>query len=253
MDLSDLLRLCRRRWYVVLLGLMMTMGLVLLALRLVPATYESTADVLLLPAKTTVGPGNNPYLALDGLQTIADVVSRAMVDETSVRSVEAAGGSDRFEVSADPTTNGPVILISVDEESGAAAENTLGLVLDRLPTTLQSIQQDAGVPQAFRITSLEITENAPVEVRKSQLRAALVALAGGIALTLLVVSIVDTVLTRRREAGSAVPIQTSEVAADDDSPEEAEAPATSAGRSSIWLLRRAGETAHDSGSNVKPS
>ncbi|MCW2530013.1 MAG: hypothetical protein JWM76_4873, partial [Pseudonocardiales bacterium] len=52
-----------RRWYLTFVGVLVTAALCAAAIVLVPAKYQASASLLLLPPKTAVGNGGNPYLS----------------------------------------------------------------------------------------------------------------------------------------------------------------------------------------------
>jgi hypothetical protein len=195
--MSDLGGVLLRRWYLALVGLLATAGLIALAVHAVPPKYEATADVLLLPPKTTNGA--NPYLLLGGLQSAADVVSRAMMDTDTVRTVEIAAGSRKYVVEPDHTTSGPVLLITVTESSPAVAAKVRKIVIDQVPVTLLALQAASNVQPSFRITDQLITKDDPTAYRSSQYRAVLIAAGFGIFGTLLFSALVDSFILRRRK------------------------------------------------------
>ena len=195
MHLADMGGVLRRRWYLAAVGLILTLGGVLLALQMFPPTYETKAVVLLLPPKTSVGSGENPYLLLDGLQTAADVLSRSMMDSESAKII----GSNEYLVAPDVTTNGPLILVTVETSSRAESEEIMTRLLERVPVALDELQSsNPDVAPTFRIQSTVITLDEPSLVWRTPTRAAIVAGAAGLALTLLAVMLIDAFLARRR-------------------------------------------------------
>ena len=88
--LKATLRLIRRNWYVAVIGVLLTAGLAAGAVAAVPATYVSQAQMVLLPPPRTISTANatgdpnaavNPFTQLGGLQSMAEVVARSMMDE----------------------------------------------------------------------------------------------------------------------------------------------------------------------------
>ncbi len=60
----NVFRVIARRWYVVLLGLLLTAGLAFGAMLTTPSEFKSRALILLLPSDEAVGEGGNPFLVL---------------------------------------------------------------------------------------------------------------------------------------------------------------------------------------------
>jgi hypothetical protein len=204
MESSGLIGSAFRRWYVTLLGLVATLGLCALALQLVPAKYEATARVLLLPPASTVQKGGNPYLQLGGLDAAVSILGRSMSDAENQLALQAAGSTAKFTIGPDDLTSGPVLLLTADAKTPAQVLGSLQIALDRVPTSLAAIQRSVSVPKASMITSTVITQdNEAKVVRKSQIRAVVVAAVAGIILTLMIAALVDVRLRRResRRAG----------------------------------------------------
>ncbi len=192
-------RALRRRWYAVIAGLLVTVGLTGAAAALVAPKYEFKATVVLVPPKNPLQDGNNPFLSLAGLHDAADVLSRAMIDGAVHDSLVRAGADPNYVVETDPTTAGPLILVTADGATPNAAESTLNLVLARLPVELAEIQRSATVPAGSLINVTEISRDQTAKtIRKSQIRAVVAAVAVGFALTVFGAGLLDSYLRKRR-------------------------------------------------------
>lgn len=199
MFLSELHRVLLRRWYLVLLGAIATVGLGYQTTRMMPPDYTVTAETLMLPPATSVPAGSNPYLALGGLDAAGDVLSKSLSSDAAAAAVKAQGARGQYTVSLDPGTPAPLVLVTATASSSDDAMGTLQLVLNRLPVTLAEIQQSAKVPQNAMITSSVITKSTEaVKSSKPQVRALVVALGAGLGLTLLLVAAVDALMRGRR-------------------------------------------------------
>jgi hypothetical protein len=198
MFLSDW-RVLLRRWYIVLVGLSLTAMLGVAVTVVVPAKYQATSSVLFLPPQSdTVAQGGNPFLALGGLETVAGVVARTVSDSTVQDRVKAAGGTGEYTVAPDATAGGPVLLITVEARTPAAALKTLAVVLRQLPQTLAALQTTSGVPQSSLIRSKEITRDPVAKtVLKPLMRAMIAAVAFGLGLTVLGAALIDSLIRRR--------------------------------------------------------
>jgi hypothetical protein len=223
---SDLPRIMRQRWYFTLVGLLVTLLLCGLAAIAVPVKYQARAQILVLPPHTSVGTGGNPYLALGGLQAASDVLARAMSDGKTYQLLRSQGVTGTYTVARDLTTSGPILLVVAEDSTATGALNTLNGILSQAAPRLSQLQDDLSVPENTRLTSNVFTQDSVAGIqRKSQLRAILVAFAGGVFVTIMLVSAADSVLTRRRRrrlarTGRAAP----ELPDGDDAPAAAPTP-----------------------------
>lgn len=198
MLLADLPRVLLRRWYVVAVGLVATVGLCLLASLAVPAQYTGTAEVLLLPSKTETGRGGNPYAGLAGLGPAGAVLAKSMSDDATHRALRDAGLTSTYEIGPDSTSAAPLLLITVTAEAPQVALTSLDLLLARVPTTLRQLQQALGVDQGAFISSTVVTRSSRAAVlRTPQLRALIVAAFLGVAVTLFGTALLDVFLLNR--------------------------------------------------------
>ncbi|MFC4784712.1 hypothetical protein ACT8ZV_09570 [Nocardioides sp. MAHUQ-72] len=193
---ADLPRLLLRRWYAVLPGLVVCVLLGLYAKQSVQPTVQMTASVVMLPPTHTVGVGGNPYMALAGLESAADVVARRVVTPKLERELKD-DGVESFTVVRDTGTAAPMLLITADGTDRAGVEQGIQALVDAVPGALLSLQQSAQVPDSDLITTQVVaTPGQPLVSRSPQLRAVLVAVAAGLLMTLVLVVLLDLVVTR---------------------------------------------------------
>jgi hypothetical protein len=198
-NLSDLLIGLRRRWYAVVVGLAITAGLCVGAVKVTPAEYVAQSSVLLLPPASTVGTGGNPYLALGGLQGAADVLARAMSGEAMSSEVTPSNGTATYTFEPDATTNGPMLVIETRDVTDAGALAVLNDLLTRAPDVLKDLQVQVGAPGGSLIRLGTVTRDAaPLTERKAQIRSLIIALVVGIAILLFGTNLLDGYLLRRR-------------------------------------------------------
>ncbi len=89
-------------------------------------------------------------------------------------------------------------MLAVKSRSSEGALGLMQSVLDRAPTVLRNLQTEVNAPTESLITMSVISQDSTVEVdRKSQLRALIVVLAVGLALTFFATLLIDTALRRR--------------------------------------------------------
>jgi hypothetical protein len=209
-----------RRWYLLLIALACTALATFLTVDKVGPTYEAKGAVLFMPPVTSVQKGSqsvgNPYLMLDGLNQIRDIVIRALIahtthDELCQKRADPAYEAMRqglckennpdvtYEAAEDFTNRAPIIIVTVDADTAADAVIALGAVTDRVPEILTNLQAGLKLGANAEITStLLVADKEPDIVRKSQIRAGIVAGAGALGLSLLMIGLVDGLLTSRR-------------------------------------------------------
>jgi hypothetical protein len=198
-----LLQRFQRHWLVTLLGLLATILLSVAALQLVPARYTAKADLLLTPPQAnpaaTANGNPNPYIQLGGLQPLADVVSRTMMSGSMRTRLHAKGVTSSYTVVRDTTTDGPILTVTTSAKSGAAALNDLKLILAAGQPELSRLQAAESVPTRDQVTIATVAADTVAGLsRKSQIRATLVAVVGGLVGTALAVSVLDMIQVRRR-------------------------------------------------------
>lgn len=230
MRVQDILLALRRRWYLGVATVLLAVGATLLAVLLVGPTYQAKGAVLLVPPGTTLQlrPGTttsagNPYLELSGLGQARDIVIRSMsAKSTYVELCEATGDarytamrddlcsanpSVSFEITQDYESSAPVILVTAEAGTAQDAVTALQTIMDRVPSTLTELQGGLNLRPKAAITSTPIVADTLPDVEhKDQIRAAVLAGGGVLALGVLLIGVVDGLFgPRRRPAAAAKP------------------------------------------------
>lgn len=201
MFIAELVQVLRRRWYLVLAGLLCTAAAGFLTFQSVPPTFAASADVLLLPPPASVPEGGNPYLSLSGLTPAGDVLARALSDPKVAAEIAEGGARGEYFVELDGDSPAPMVSVEAEGGSAADAATTLNAVLARLPETLRDIQAAANVPPDAFISTSQVTKTeTPTKAIKPQIRALVVVVGGALVLTLLLVAAIDALLRRPRSA-----------------------------------------------------
>jgi capsular polysaccharide biosynthesis protein len=205
MDLGSAARVLLRRWLVLVIGLVLTLGAGAYIYTHSPPRYQATARMLLLlPADARVVPGeagsrNSPFLYLpDGLQVLAGIVATTPNSRAFNLTMTAAGLTSQYEVGIDTAT--PTITISVE---GSDAENVIA-TRDRIITGVQdellTVQRDENTPQRqLAHARVYAVENTPDLVQGDRTRGTLTALGVGGLITLLTAFLVDRAIQLRQE------------------------------------------------------
>lgn len=198
MYLSEILAAIRRRRWIVLLGVLLTVGGSAYLFTVVPPQQVSKASVLLLPPKTVVTDSGNPFLALGGLQPVADVLARALNDGPTHTDLAPEGGPGDFVVSRDTTSSGPMLIVEVTTDDADASTAMLDAVLTTMPDVLDQLQSSVDAQSdAFIRMTVVARDATPTISYKPLVRALIVAVVGGLALTAAVTFAVDGLLVRR--------------------------------------------------------
>jgi hypothetical protein len=202
MSSISLPRILLQRWYVVLIGIVATVGLVVGASTTVKPTYQASANVLLVPPPSHVG--GNPYLELGGLEPVADVLARSLVDDTTAQLLTSQGLTGTYKAARDLSVSGPVLVLIGQGTSAAEALEMMRGIAQQVAPQLLKLQLAAGVSSAARLTTEALnTPTKATAITKSQMRAEVAAAILGLVLTLLAVfglHRMSTVSARRRSA-----------------------------------------------------
>ena len=200
MRVKEILAALGRRWWLVLIGLLTTGGLVYSVFQYYPATYQITSRILLLPPKSTVLETGNPYLQLGGLREAVDMLGVSLSTQTTLLDLKQISKVAKVEVGADPAASAPILLIDVQDPSPEAALLIRDRLLSLVDERLDGLQQGIGVPVANRVTSTIVSSDVEAEeVGRDQLRAAVAVAVAGAALTLVLAVVLDAAILRRRE------------------------------------------------------
>lgn len=200
MLVGDFFHVLRRRWLLVLVGLLLTVGLSGAAYGFFKPSYEITGTILLVPPPSSsadVSP--NPYLRLGGLRQAVDVLGVALSDQTTQLELKPISKDVEFTVQADVRTTSPLLVIDVKDSSPETALRIRDILVARAPLRLEAMQEALGVSAKDRVTTIVVTLDAQAEeVGKNRLRAAVVAGCGGLVLTLVAATLWDARRLRRR-------------------------------------------------------
>jgi uncharacterized protein involved in exopolysaccharide biosynthesis len=205
----DLFGVLRRRWLLVVVGFLLTVGLTGVAYGLTKPTYEATATILLLPPASSAIDGANPYLRLGGLGQVVDLIGVALTDQATQLELQAISKDVTDTVQADPRTSSPLLLIDVKDTSPDTALKIRDILVSRAPQRLDEMQSTFGVVRADRITSMVVNlDTQAQEVGKNRLRSAVVAAGLGVALTLIMAALWDANRVRRsRGVAARLPVR----------------------------------------------
>ncbi|SOE07333.1 chain length determinant protein [Streptomyces sp. Ag109_G2-15] len=187
MDLAEIFRVMRRRWYVLLPGLLLTAGLIVGVTVLVPVNYQSQSTVVLLNSqKATLAYDGNPFLSTQtSLTGMADSLARNLNSDDSLRELKSRGAKGTFAAKLADNAQGPLMWLTVtgtDRASVLASDKILtAYAKERLD---QFQQQQSVAPKAMiRMTTIVPPQN-PVAQTKTRIEYLVMAGALGLVVTL---------------------------------------------------------------------
>ncbi len=203
MNLTDSLRGLLRRWYIVLPGIIAAVAVVFGLWTVVKPGYERSATQLLLPGKGALPTEtSNPYLYIGGLSQAADVLVLTLNSGQILNGIlEDYPGTD-ITISRDPSTAGPVVLMSVTATTDAAAAAVVDSLVDETTRSLERLQSEQNIPVDERITTatLAVDDKSTLQQRTRLVTS----VGGGIAVllfSLVLASLVDGLARRVNRAG----------------------------------------------------
>ncbi|RLK47944.1 hypothetical protein C7474_2543 [Microbacterium telephonicum] len=218
MNLAETLRGLRRRWYIVVPGIVLAIAIAGAAWVSIGPAYERSARQLLIPGETSVPEGGNPYLYIGGLSQAADVVVLAVGSANTLADVaERYPGTD-VQVTRDTSTASPVIVVTATGPSDAAVGAVVGWLVDDTAAVLDRLQDEQGIAADNRISvnTITVDDHSTVQQKNRLTMTALVG-AGVVVVTIIAASLIDGLLisrARRRRVAPASPTTAAEPAAD---------------------------------------
>lgn len=199
MYLGDVLRSLRRRWYLVLVALLIAAaGTFAVSTRVVPS-HVSTASIVLVPPVDSEDPQLNRFLDLSNVATSVDVVVRSMSSSTVVADLQDQVPGATYTIATDPATSAPVLLVTSTADDAGPAQEMLEAVLAQVPRSLADIQDEVGIAQSRQITSLVVAQDEePTVDNSTRVRVLGVAFVGLFGVLLLAIAAYDGIAGRRR-------------------------------------------------------
>lgn len=163
----DAIKILFRRWYVIVIGLIIAGGTAWAAVAVVPTQYQASANTIFLlsPNATGVTTPSNPYLILDpNLSVTAELVA-GIVTSAGVKDEMADDGfTSEFSVAVSPDLAAPLLFVTATDIDPITVVNTVYEVIRRIEFELARIQEDAGSPaeQAIESVTFSVSDEAEV-------------------------------------------------------------------------------------------
>ncbi|MFD9733015.1 hypothetical protein [Umezawaea sp. NPDC059074] len=215
-DFVSALKVLGKQWVVVTVGVALMVAAAIGIFFMVPPTYEVKAsDVLLVPAQVGSSQAGqaNPYLGFGGsLGIVAEITARKMNDKSTIEEMVAKGGTAEYLVDIVPG-EAPMLQVTANSKDREAALRTAQIIEKSMTELLTQNQIDLKAPENLLITTNPVTTPTHAEVQRgSQMRALAGMAVVGLALTVLIAFLRESVQTRKRQKAAA--------ARSEDEPEE---------------------------------
>ncbi|MFC1411673.1 chain length determinant protein [Streptacidiphilus sp. N1-12] len=153
MDLAEIFRVMRRRWYVLFPGLLVTVALVVAVLVVVPTKYQSQSTVEMLNSqKATEAFDGNPFLSTQtSLTGMADSLARNLNSDASIADLKAQGLTGTYVAMIADNAQGPLLWLTATGTDPAAVLHSDTLLTAYAAQRLQQFQAQKSVPTSAMI------------------------------------------------------------------------------------------------------
>jgi hypothetical protein len=213
MDLAEVARIIRARWYVLLPLLLLTVALAVGVDKSVPTKYQSTSSISLLASQsattgTSTVPGTgNAFLNFNSsLNDTADFLVRRMGSNDAANDLRGRGVTEAYIVALAAGAQGPFISLAVTGTNPQHVLASMRTLTTYTQEQLQAVQQQASVRPVDMIRSLVIVPPGPPSAQtKTKTQDVLGAGIGGLVVTFLAVFVVENIAASRKRRRRRVP------------------------------------------------
>ncbi|MFB7665464.1 chain length determinant protein [Kitasatospora sp. NPDC056138] len=208
--MREVLRVIRKRWYVTLPIVLITMALSAVANAVLPTTYQSQCSISLLnsPDVAAQAPNNgNPFLSFSQALTVtADFLGRRLASDDSAKALKDRGLTGEYSVKLADNAMGPFLTLTVTGSDPVQVKKSIVVLNGYAAEQLKAIQTEQKAPAGSQIAStVIIPPQAPQAQTKSKLQSVALIAMGGLAVAFLSAFVAENlagVLQRRRSAAA---------------------------------------------------
>lgn len=206
MRVAETLKSIGRRWYIVVVGLLLTAGLAWTVNTQVPTSYDSKGSILIMPPEFTVGKDGNPYLFLGGMNQAVDVlVRRASAMEVTAPLLAQHPGAS-YTIAADGTTSSPILVVTATAPTPDGSLQTLDAALKSVDAMLSTMQDESSVKDINRVHGQElVVDETATPKTKTKLQLMLMAVGVGLIGTVWLAGLMDGWIISRKQRKSTTP------------------------------------------------
>ncbi|MFJ9940494.1 O-antigen ligase family protein [Streptomyces erythrochromogenes] len=203
MSLRELVAVLRRRWYVIVPAILLSLLAALHLYRSVPVAYQSQSSVALLDssAASKLPPSfGNPISNAGGaLVVTADVLIRTLSGADSARELHSLGVSDPYTVGFAANTSGPLLTLTVTGTDREKVLEETNILTGFAGEQLNALQAAAKVQPAYMVqTAPVVLPQTPVPQLKSRYQQVLGVLIVGVGTGFVLSFVADALAAARR-------------------------------------------------------
>jgi hypothetical protein len=224
MDLAEVVRIIRARWYVMVPLLVVTILLTVGLDRSIPTKYQTTSSVSLLASQSaTQGTANlpgtkNPFLNYSSsLNDTADFLVRRLGSTDAANDLGQRGVTESYAVVLAAGAQGPFITLTVTGTNPKHVLSSMNTLTQYTVEQLEAVQVQASVRPEDMIRSMQIVPpGPPTKQTKTKTQDVLLAGFGGLVISFLATFMVESILTSRRRRRRRVPFGADAARREDD-------------------------------------
>lgn len=213
MDLAEVVRVIRKRWYVMVPLLLLTIALTVGVDRAIPTKYQATSELSLLASQSaTAGtekvPGTgNAFLNFDSsLNETADFLARRLGSSDAANDLAKLGVTETYSVALAAAAQGPFLTLTVTGPKPEHVLTSMNTLTNYTVQQLAAVQEQAAVKPVDMIRSMVIVPPGPPAAQnKTKTQDVLGVAIGGLVISFLATFVVENVLASRRRRRRRVP------------------------------------------------
>lgn len=160
MTVTEFFRICWRWAWVLVPGVVISLGVGALAFTQSQAEYTRSVSYLMLsPVQTEAGP-SNPLLQLgNGVSMAASVLAARVTDGDTARALTQDSPDLTYTVGLDTAVQAPLLVVSATDADRGAVDAALDSLGQELVSQLDELQSGSGAPQSTWVTIEKLTED----------------------------------------------------------------------------------------------
>ena len=209
MQFGEMFRVLRRRWFISVPVLLLTIVASVGAYLKLPPTYQTNAELTLIASKTLSsypGNGDNPYLSLGTLVPMTGILISELSSHQAEQDLAQLGVVDSLSVAVPAYDPGPFLTLTLSGKDSTRLLQSMPTVIKFAKQQLYAMQQapvtSTSVPANSQIKAVVISSpSTPSPVTKKK-REVVVGVAIGGIIALLLLSFGVEAIARRRGNGT---------------------------------------------------